>query len=405
MPKHSSIGASSAHRWFECPGSVRLAASAPPQEETIYAKQGTAAHWVVEQYFKAWRADKHADLYDFVGKTAPNGYEITTEDVEAVEVFVDFVHDALKEGRFILHEEAQFELDAIYPGLFGTSDIVLMESNMKRLRVYDYKHGAGVPVEVIDNHQLLYYALGAIQYVCKKHKIDYLSVMGWGSTFKEVEIAVVQPRCRHKEGAIRRWIVPAETLDAFAVELAKKAKATADPKAALVVGDHCRFCPALAVCSAFNNKTFELAKADFRGVSDPSNLNLPAPETLSKHEIVKILNFADHVSEFIKRVEDHALHMLEHGETLPGYKLVKKRANRVWKNEEEARETLGLYVDPDKLDVKKFISPAQAEDLLKKDKKAIEHLIHKPEAGNTIAADHDPREAVPATAVSDFEGQ
>jgi hypothetical protein len=278
-----------------------------------------------------------------------------------------------------------------------------MESNMKRLRVIDYKHGAGIPVEVENNPQLMYYALGAIQHVCTKHKIDYLSVLGWGSVFKEVEIVVFQPRCRHKAGIMRKWVVPAKTLDAFAVELAKAAAATRAKDAPFKTGDHCRFCPALGICPTFNSATMAMAKVDFAAVSHPTNLNLPAPEELSKAEIVKILDFSELVSEFFKRVEGHALHMLEHGEDLAGYKLVKKKANRQWRDEDSAKETLSLYVKDDDMYEKKFLSPAKAEKLLsKQEKKIIETLTIKPDTGNTIAPDYDPREAVAGSAVNDF---
>ncbi len=402
MAKHSSIGASSAYRWFECPASVRMSVNAPPQEDTIYAKQGTAAHWVVDQFFKAWQKDQTIDLYSYVGLPAPNGYELEDEDIEAVEKFVNFVLDLLKEGKYILHSEAEFELSAIYDGLFGTSDIVMMESNMKRLKVIDYKHGSGIPVEVVDNKQLLYYALGAILFACKKHGIGLLDVMGWGHVFSEVEIIVAQPRCRHKDGAFRRWVIPAAKLEAFALELAQKAKETSKKDAPFKVGDHCRFCPALATCPAFNNKTFELAQADFKGVSHPSNLNLPAPEALTVHQIKKIMDFADLIAAFLKAVEANALHRMNHGEVIEGYKLVKKKSNRDWKNEDEAKETLSLYVKEEDLFEKKFLSPAKAEKLGKDVKKAVETLTFKPDNGSTIAPEHDPREAIEGTAVSDF---
>lgn len=403
MAEHSVIGASSAYRWFECPGSVALSKQAPPQEDTIYARQGTAAHWVIEQFFKAWLEDKVVDVYDYDGLPAPNGYELATEDIDSVKVFVDHVLEILKGGKYILHTEAKFDLSRIFPGLFGTGDIVLMESNMKRLKILDYKHGSGIPVNVVQNKQLLYYALGGVEFICKTHKIDYLSVMGWGKTFKEVEISVVQPRCRHKDGAVRAWVVPAEVLDAFAVELKTRAEATTKKNAPFKTGDHCRFCPAIGICKAFNDKTFELAKSDFKAVSHPSNLLLPSPESLSKDEVKKIIDFADLITEFLKKVEAHAFNLMEHGEEIPGYKLVRKKSNRKWSDEEKAIETLGLYLKDDQVFEKSLISPAAAEKLLKKQKKVVEDLCYKPEAGNTLAPEHDPREAVVGSAVTDFK--
>jgi hypothetical protein len=317
----------------------------------------------------------------------------------------------MRGGQYILHSEAKFSLEKIYPGLFGTSDIVLMESNMKRLKVYDYKHGAGVPVQVENNKQLMYYALGAIQFVADKHEIDYLDMLGWGKTFKEVEVVIAQPRCRHKDGIIRRWVVPADVLDAFAVELKKRAEDTAKPNPTFKTGTHCRWCPAMSICKAFNNQVMEIAQADFKAVSHPTNLTLPSPDQLSKPEIVKILDFADLIVDFLKRVESQALYMMEHGDALPGYKLVKKKANRDWKNVGEAIDTLSIYVDREDLYTKKPVSPAQAEKVFKagkagvEGKKIVEDLCFKPDNGNTLAPEHDPREAVNGSAVSDFVKQ
>lgn len=400
MANHSRIGASSAYRWFECPGSVSLVAVAPPQEDTIYSKQGTAAHWVLEEILKSEKT-RHAD--EFVGETAPNGYEITQEDADAVQKGVDFVNEERKLGKFLLYTEVQFDLENIYPGLFGTSDVALLESNLKRLKVMDYKHGAGIPVEVESNKQLMYYALGAIKKMCDLHKIDYLSVLGWGEVFKEVEIIVVQPRCRHKGGAVRRWVIPNDELAAFAVELAEKAKATTNKNARLKAGDHCKFCPAIGTCPEINRTVMDVAKVDFAPVSHPSNLVLPSVETLTKDEIVKILNFKDILIDFFKQAEAHAQTMLEHGQEVPGFKLVRKKSNRDWKDEDEAKDALSMYVKEDEMYSRKFISPAQAEKLLgKKQKKVVEDLCYKPDGGTTIAPEHDPREALPASAIADF---
>lgn len=377
-----------------------MAASAPPQEDTVYSRQGTAAHWVADEILKL---PEPVAAEEFIGRTAPNGYEITEEDTTAVQKYLDFVAEELKTGKYMTYNEVKFDLENVYPGLFGTCDLVLLESNLKRLKVIDYKHGAGIPVEVQNNKQLLYYVLGAINKLCAVHKIDYLSLFGWGKVFKEVEIIVVQPRCRHKGGAVRRWVVPAEILEQFATELALKAKATANKNASLKTGDHCRFCPAIGGCPEINRMTMDLAKVDFRAVSHPSNLQMPAPETLTKDEIVKLLNFKDLISEFLKRVEAHAQTLMEHGEEITGYKLVQKKANRDWKNEEEAKDALMLFVKEDDMYEKKFVSPAKAEKLLgKQQKKIVEDLCYKPDTGRTIAPEHDPREALPASAIQDF---
>jgi hypothetical protein len=53
--KHSKFAASSAKRWLNCPGSVRLSEKAPPQFESIYAKEGTDAHECLEFLVRRYR--------------------------------------------------------------------------------------------------------------------------------------------------------------------------------------------------------------------------------------------------------------------------------------------------------------------------------------------------------------
>jgi hypothetical protein len=51
---------------------------------------------------------------------------------------------------------------------------------------------------------------------------------------------------------------------------------------------------------------------------------------------------------------------------------------------------------------KKLLTPAKVEKLLKKDKKIVADLVVVPDNGNTIAAEHDPREPIKGTAQTDF---
>ena len=46
--KHALLGASKAHRWMTCPGSISLE-STFPEQESFYAAEGTAAHALAEE--------------------------------------------------------------------------------------------------------------------------------------------------------------------------------------------------------------------------------------------------------------------------------------------------------------------------------------------------------------------
>lgn len=408
MKKHSNTGASSAERWFECPGSVGLCATLPPREDTVYSVQGSAVHAALEDFYKKYES-QDPDLTppipdDYLG-FAYKEYEMVEEDVDSMRQCIEYVEAKRETGKFLFHSEVRFDLSSLHPGLYGTADFALMASDLSKLVVIDYKHGAGMPVEVVDNKQLKYYALGAIKHVCDKHKIDYLSVLGWGSVFKEVEIVVVQPRCRHKDGPVRTWTVSREELDRFAAELVEKAKATEAKNAPFKAGSHCKFCPALAVCRTVADYTFQLAQADFDGVSNPVNLKVPAPQTMNLADLAKVMRFEAVISDWLKAVATQAQHCLEHGQEVPGFKLVRKRGTRKWTDVEVAKETLEMVVqNPDDLYEKSFLSPAGVEKLIgkKKAKDILDSLVTVPETGVTIAPEHDPREAVAGSAVTDF---
>lgn len=390
MPKHSHLGASSAHRWVECPGSVALSAQVPPQEPSEYAKIGTLAHSVIQERF----SDPEKEI------VIPD--ELDSEDVNAINTFLEFIEAERAKGKYLFYSEVKFALDRIYPGLFGTCDVVLLSSDLKKLTVIDYKHGAGVPVEVEANEQLMYYALGAIQEVDAKHSIGVLDILGWGAVFKEVEVIIVQPRCRHKDGAVRRWTVSADQLNHFATVLKTKALEAEKPNAILSPGEHCRFCPASAICPAIADKTLALAQADFKDVKAGKEVVLPSPNALTPADLGKVLAFTPIIEGWLKDVEGYALSLLQHGQDVPGFKLVKKRANRAWKSEESAADVLSTFLGEDQIWEKKLLSPSKVEKILKKDKKIIVDLVMTPDNGNTIAAEHDPREAVRGTAETDF---
>lgn len=224
-PTHSKIGASSCERWWNCPGSVALIDTLPPQPTSEYATEGTAAHKLAEICLT-----KGLIAEQMVGQTIPaeNGTVrvVTEEMAEAVQVYLDVIRTDMKKYKVHpsdLSIEHRFHLVHIDKDAYGTNDASLKVAFTKVI-VYDYKHGAGVAVDAEDNKQGLFYAEGAAH----------------GEEIDEVEIVIVQPRAIHKDGPIRRWTVSKGNLADFAVLLKAKAAATKDPNAPRRCGDWCR---------------------------------------------------------------------------------------------------------------------------------------------------------------------
>lgn len=169
----------------------------------------------------------------------PDKYGLSMDELEimvkAIKIYTDYIeelHDAEPHNKF--HIEHSFQMDMVYPGAFGTADFVSYNPDDKYLRVIDYKHGSGLVVEVEDNTQLLYYALGAVS------TLPY--------PFRALELCIIQPRAFHPKGHIRKWIIGVERLLEFEHELKAAAKRTEAADPVFKAGDHCFFCGAIDIC-------------------------------------------------------------------------------------------------------------------------------------------------------------
>lgn len=361
---HSKIGASSMYRWSKCPGSVGLSEGLP-NVQSKYAEEGTRAHEIAAQVLisDAWPKD------------------VDSETKEAVQLYVDTVLSDLLVSPGDMQVEVKFDLSELYPNLFGTADCQIYHPTEKLLRVYDYKHGQGISVEVEANPQLMYYGLGAM--------------LRMRAPCKEVELIIVQPRCPHPKGQVRRWRFKAVEIMDFIADLVDFAKETENPNAALVPGDHCQFCPARGICPALQEKALTAAKNEF------SNVGPYDPKKLS--DVLKLLPV---IETWVKGVREFAYGEAEHGRCPPGFKLVQKRATRKWKDEDRAAialmESFGVKSEQI-FDEAPLKSPAQVEKLLPKDKKPeLARLVVAESSGLTLVEESDPREAVIKDAKSEF---
>ena len=402
MTAHSKIGASSSHRWIECPGSVPLCEVAPPQKASIYADEGTAAHTLAE---KCLNSDQ--DAADYIGLVIPvadNEFTVDEEMAEHVQVYVDLVRaDRKKYGDF--HGcETRIHLKWIHEDMFGTSDSHCGKRK-KKLIVHDLKYGAGVPVNAIDNTQGLYYVAG----VAANYDFD----------FEECEFVIVQPRAFHPDGPIRRWTFPIERLREFerdlliAMDRVEKARSATDIMPYLSAGDHCRWCAAAIDCPLLAHKREVAIFEDFDPVNDDILSVTPTPpEELPMDRLVMVLKFADIFESWVKQVRSYAYRIAEEGNPPPGYKLVQKYGRRKIKDQEKASDALQMLgFTPEELYeppvAPKIKSPAQLEKLFKKkegwDKKFLRHFTMAPETGSTLVAENDKRGALVNSVEDDFD--
>lgn len=316
--KHALLGASSAHRWLNCPGSARLTENMP-DSTSPYAEAGHLAHEIAElkarQYFietlpkRSFNAKlkklKESEHYDKSMDDATDEYlehlkaramSYPTAPTVALEVQVDF-SDIVPEG-------------------FGTADCIMIGSG--RLDVIDYKNGAGVLVEAEDNPQMMLYAWGAVRY--------FRPI--FGNSIETIHMSIVQPNA----GGVREWEIGVDEFVNWLVYTAKpRAKLAWDGVQEFHSGDWCQFCKAKATCTERAKAMFDVEPMlGAKPVMLTSIMDDPDTLYLTDQQIGDILTRARDVAAWLKDLEDYALKATLDGHPIAGWKAVEGRGSREW---------------------------------------------------------------------------
>lgn len=395
---HSPIGASSCERWLNCPGSVNLAKGLPPSKSSIYAATGTVAHMLGEMAlnnyikFGPMHCGPYEELKDEVGRSYVESdfeIEVTEEMVEAVEVYLDAVVKYAEQYCATVQPEVRFHMPHIDPQAFGTCDAMLY-ATLDRIIVIDYKHGQGHAVEVENNYQLKYYALGA-----------YYSLPEDLRDIGYVEMVIVQPRAKHLDGPVRSCVITKAELLAFEVELKEAIARVRAADASLQVGKWCTFCTARPVCPALRKNIEEKACLVFDKI-EQEPLELPEVSTIQPERLAKLMENAALFRSWCDSVAALATALAEKGVEIPGYKMVDKYGDRRWINEKDVESAYSLELGDD-LYNKKLKSPAQLEKILKKRKDELADYVEKPLTGRVLVPVSDGRHEVPTGPTSVFD--
>lgn len=406
---HSRFGASKAKRWLHCPGSVALTADIPDKAGRA-AREGSAAHYVAEQCLRHGH-----DAHDFVGRQLVEYPDIpcTPEMAEAVQVYVDYCRalfcDAAGKTRIVETKdgpkpavtvwiEAPFCLLDFDSELSGHNDFAAFDPATGCLTVVDYKHGAGVVVDVEDNHQLRMYGLGALMQIPR------------GCT--SVRITVIQPRARGE--TIKSADVDPMDLLAYGAELAEGAERARQPDAPFKAGDWCQFCTGKATCPAMREAAAAVIVNDFCDTASEAAITLDAVAE-DHDEIGRLLALVPVARMWCKAIEAAAMETALQGGTVDGFKLVHGRGgNREWQDgdlamRQAARLFAGDLAERDLYD-RNPLSPAKLEKIAKGAGIALGDIesfldanVTRKAPGYTLAELSDKRPAVPPpTSESDF---
>ena len=351
MADHSKIvGGSTAKRVINCPGSVPLVQKMPPQAESKYAAEGTLLHAAIEDLL----AD--GELGDVIAK-----HSLTADQAEKLGFCLTALDQIDPNQDMTFVQEQRVEFQSI-PEVFGHADLIGRLG--KRAVMLDWKFGDGVIVEAEENEQGLFYAAAAMETDAVKWAFDGVD---------EIEIVIVQPP------AVRRWVTTPARVAQFKVDLARAVTLAKKADAPLAVGDWCRWCAAKPICPQMTGEIDRATQEALVGISDD--------------DLGRALALADRLESFISDARALAQARLEKGLKVSGWKLVAKQSRRKWAKEADAAAWMTEQgISPYKQEI---LSPAQAEDALKKSKVKLRgDLVVSVSSGNTIAAESDPRPAV-----------
>lgn len=349
---HATLSPSAAERWLECPASVRMETIVPAESESIYAREGTAAHELGE--IKAslqFGMITEGQFYIRMEKWRLAFKDLLNDEVEAeMERHTD-AYVALLRERMGRYPYSQLLLEQRLPtylpdGGKGTSDAVIMSP--QHVEIVDFKYGQGVEVNAENNPQLRLYAFGAL--------MVYGGILG---ETEDVRMTVHQPRLNH----ILTEQLPAQELRDWHKDILPIAVEALSDNAHFSPSDTaCRWCPASGRCQAQLEAVFS---EDFEA----------KPDRLTPEQMSEVLDRLPLVREWLKAFEEAALSTIySEGIPIPNWKVVMSGGKRAVRDNELAIKVLkeAGYSDEDVSrttpktlgDLEKLLGPEKLKELL-----------------------------------------
>lgn len=298
-------------------------------------------------------------------------WNIDEEMVEAATLYQDTLRYYMDEGDDVQYE-ARLDMRHIHPDLFGTGDALIYKPTTRHLIVGDFKYGRGVAVDVLDNEQLLTYAVGALA----QHGVENVD---------KITLLIIQPRAFHIHGHVRAQDICAVDLLLFEDRLREYAAATDDHTQSAHAGHHCRFCPVAWGCDEFRQHVFSIIGINPRRavMNDLTDQDMPTTPALTPKQLGDVVREVQIIEAWLKRTMEYAHEQALLGNMPENCKLVNKRAYRKFTDvgavecilDIEGLDESDWMTDPEP----EFKSVAVLEKVL--GKKRFKELIGNPEFG------------------------
>lgn len=396
MPlEHSNRGPSGAHRWRKCHAAPTLEAGLPDCSGKE-AALGTVFH-----EYAAMCLELGLDPHVFIGAecdTGPRWGTLVFDDEMARSMLqgLDYCRDLAEEPGAEMFVEVRVDISPwCGPGEFGTSDVIIINLRKLKVTVFDWKYGAGVPVQPEWNDQAILYFLGSWNTIIKKLLPD-----DFDPADLDVDIVIEQPRA---DGGGGVWHTDAATL----LKEGKKIKRDADlthvenpifdpgPK-------QCFFCKgaALKKCEAHANFILSVFDTKLDEIDEyiEAEAILPLPDALTPEQRAFVLLNKDMVVKWFNDLHADAYNDAMNGKPTPFQKLVEgRRPARAWKDEEKAKVRVIRAFGEAKAYTRKLLSPAQVQDEVGKKEymERFAHFVNVGKAKPELVPETDRRDPLP----------
>jgi hypothetical protein len=387
MTKHATlVGGSTADRLMHCPGNFQLRMRLPdlPEVSSSYALHGSAMHAVMDRGMPNYvEGFPPLDLLiesfqEYIGDWFLDR-ELTEEDfrscIEPALIDLDRLMTEYGGGFRVLGNEMRVTFPGI-PGAFGTTDLLI--GNDKWTILVDYKFGANEVTAVVKdeqgeyvNAQLQFYLAASINTAPKLF------------TKKRFAVAIIQPRVLDGE-TLTHTAVSRKEVSIFVEDLAATVAVAVGPSPPLATGDHCKWCPAFAICPKQSEAVFSI---NALGEIQPA-IPVPADSDDGSYGdfLAKAKRISDMFKGYAKEIDDQLHRYLEGGGHVPGWKLKYREKLRKWNDDENlvAKELEGLGFEDDQIWISKLRTFKETDQTAKRLGVRIDHLRYKPESTETV---------------------
>lgn len=336
MDLQAYLRPSAAHAWSKCRGYGKLCAAIKvvlsDEADNEVREDGLACHWLAKEV-----EDGHSHN---VGALSPNGRELTEEMFRSVAEYRALIH-SWGASEPILEEK--IAVSSVFPGVAdGTPDVFAWNDTFTELFLADLKYGFRA-VEVWRNPQLIIYAWTLVCLATKQ-----------GHAPQRVNLYIYQPRCAHRDGYVRQWIVDIPTLGRLAEELGAAALECYAPNPVCTVNPACRDCEANGHCETLKSYAGRGAEISY----DATPLHL-TPAQIG-YELSRLMTAHKHMEARINGLSAQSEALLKKGMRVPGFEMGRAGTRWRWRaGVDQLLPALGRIFGVDVDAPKKFKTVAQ----------------------------------------------